>query len=171
MIEGFHRVTERMFDSFYVTAGGSAEDVVYKICNKYADHKMKYIRVWGEPRGNDKSAHGKTLYEKVVDRFRMHGWRCDNHVVQSQAHSHDARYTYMNEVLAENKNLPKLRCNLDTCKAPIMAIKFAERTYDQKKDKSKERDRAFDQKLAPHFTDAMDYFFMQSTSGLHLEVA
>jgi hypothetical protein len=155
------RVTENMINSFYVQKGGSAEDVVNMICLHYSTHKMKYVRIWGEPRGNDKSAHGKTLYEKVVDKFKANGWRCDNMVFQSQAHSHDQRYAYMNEMLAETHRHAKLRCNAETCKAPIMAIQAAERTHDLKKDKKNERDRKFDQKLATHFTDALDYYYMQ----------
>lgn len=154
-------VTERMIDSFFVQKGGSAEDVVDQFCNKYSGHRMKYVRIWGEPRANDPSAHGKTLYEKVAERFRKHGWSVEVKVFQSQAHTHDIRYAFINDVLAENKRLPRLRVNRDTCKAPIIAIQSAERTHDLKKDKSKEKDRKFDQRFAPHFTDAVDYYFMQ----------
>lgn len=166
-------VTERMINSFYVQKGGSAEDVVDMICNHYSSHQMKYARLWGEPRGNDPSAHGQTLFEKVMHRFRKNGWQCENKVFQSQAHSHDRRYTYMNEMLAETHRHPKLRCNVYTCKAPIIAIQSVERTHDLKKDKSKERKRKFDQKHAPHFTDALDYYFMQkhykARQGLGME--
>lgn len=165
------RVTERMINSFSIEKGGSARDVVKRICEYYRDHKMKYIRLWGEPRGNDKTAFGTTLFADVADAFRSAGWQVELKVFQSQAHSHDVRYTYMNEVLGENHLRPKLRINQDTCKAPIIAIQGTERTYDLRKDKSKERDRAFDQKHAPHFTDALDYYFMQKHYTGTLSVA
>jgi len=155
------RTTERMIDSFFVQKGGSAENVVDMIVERYRGQRIKYVRLWGEPRANDPTAHGRTLYQVVEARFRSHGWMTEVKVFVSQAHSHDQRFAYMNDMLAENKNLPKLRCNRDTCKAPIMAIQFAERTHDLKKDKSKEKDRAFDQRHATHFTDALDYYFMQ----------
>lgn len=156
-----HSITEHMIDSFYVLKGGSAEDLVDNIVSKYSHQGMKYVRLWGEPRGHDPSAHGKTLYEKVRDRFAFHKWLVEICVTNNPAHSHDRRYVYLNDVMEETKGYPKLRCNSETCKAPILAIQFAEKDAKGHKDKSKEKDRDFDQRLAPHFTDALDYFFMQ----------
>lgn len=155
------RVTERMINSFSVNKGGSAKDVVKRICEYYSTHKMKYARIWGEPRGKNLTAYGATLYEEVVDTFTSLGWQTEMKATQPQADSHDLRFTYINDVLSETKLMPKLRINRDTCKAPIIAIQGTERTFDGKKDKSKERDRLFDQQYAPHFTDALDYYFMQ----------
>ena len=158
---GTFTITEHLINSFYVLKGGSAEDVVDQIVDHYSNQRMRYARVWGEPRGHDPSAHGKTLYEKVQDRFRHHKWDIEIRVVNNPAHSHDRRYAYLNDVLAETKGYPRLRCNSETCKAPILAIQFADKTHDLKKDKSKGRKRDYDQQHAPHFTDALDYFFMQ----------
>lgn len=162
------RTIERMINSFSVGKGGSARAVVRMITEYYSSHRMKYARIWGEPRGNDPTGFGTTLYEDVADEFRLAGWQVEMRVFQSQAHSHDIRHTYMNEVLGEKHLRPKLRINEATCKAPIIAFKITERGPDGKKDKSSERDRNFDQKHAPHFTDATDYYFMQKhyTSSL-----
>ncbi len=155
------RVIEQMIDSFYVTKGGSAIDVVDQIIDKYSNHKYRCVRIWGEPRGHQQTAYPKTLYEDVETRFRAHKWTVEIRVQNNQAHTHDLRYTFINDILAETKALPRLRCNSETCKAPILAIQFAEKTYDLKKDKKNEKDRTFDQEKATHFTDALDYFFMQ----------
>lgn len=155
------RITENMIDSFYMYKGSSIDQLIDNICFKYSGHRLKYVRMYGEPHAHDASAHGRTLFEKAADKFISHGWRCDNMVAISQADSHAKRFVQMNEMLAETHNKPKLRINQDTCKAPILSIQFTERTHDGKKDKSKERDDKFDQKLAPHFTDALDYYFTQ----------
>jgi len=152
---------ERMIDSFFVHKGHSADDVVDQFCDRYRNHKFKFVRLYGEPRANDPTAFGLTLYQKVRQRFESRGWKTELRVFQSQAHSHDQRYTYINELLSETTRGPRLRINQDTCKGPIMAIKFAGRTYDLKKDKSKEKDRKMDQQLTTHYTDALDYYFMQ----------
>lgn len=156
------RTTERMIDSQYVMNGGSAEDVVDKIVARYTGHKLKYVRIWGDPRGNDKSAWGRPLYDAVRDRFKSHGWHVEIRVFATKTHSHDARFKYVNEVLEEKlPQLPRIRCNKETCKAPILSIQFTGATHDGKKDKKPERNKKADQTQAPHFSDAMDYFLMQ----------
>lgn len=154
-------VVERLIDSFYVLKDEAAEDLVDQLLQKYTNQKVKYVRLYGEPRGHDPSAHGKTLYEKVADRFRTNGWIVEIKVTNSPAHSHDRRYAFINDILEESKQLPRLRINEDNCKSPIISLKLAEKTHDLKKDKSLEKDRTFDQRRATHFSDALDYFFMQ----------
>lgn len=157
-----HHVTERMIDSAYVMMGGSAEDVVDQIVDRYKSHRMKFVRIWGDPRGNDKSAWGRPLYDAVRDRFMANGWQVEVCVFATRTHSHDARFKYVNEVLEEKQyHLPRIRCNKETCKAPILSIQFAGATHDGTKDKSMERNKSADQRHAPHFSDAMDYFLMQ----------
>lgn len=152
---------ERMINSFMVKDGKGVDDLIGLICDHYIDHKMKYVRLYGEPRGHDKSGHGVTLYEKVEQSFIAHGWQVEQCVYQSQAHGHDVRYAYMNQMLSEEYAYPRLKINQDTCKDVIIAIQLTGTTHDLKKDKSNERNRSFAQEHAPHFTDAMDYFFMQ----------
>jgi len=166
--------TERMINSFMVKEGKGIEDLVDLFCDDYIGHRMKYVRLYGEPRGNDKSGHGVTLYERAYQAFMARGWQVELCVHQSQAHGHDVRYTYMNQVLSEEFNHPRLRINRDTCKNVIIAIQMTGTTHDLKKDKSNERNRAFAQEHAPHFTDALDYYYMQkhysSSQAMGMEV-
>lgn len=157
-----NRTTERMIDSEYVMNGGSAEDVVDKICNRYTSHMMKYIRLYGDPRGNDKTAWGRPLIDAVRDRFRSHGWHVEVCVFATRTHTHDVRFKFVNQVLEEKSaHLPRVRLNKETCKAPILSIQFAGATHDGQKDKSSEKKRSADQRHATHFSDGLDYFLMQ----------
>lgn len=158
---GITITTEKMIDSMHVLKDGSVDELIDMFCEKYKPQKVRFVRVWGEPRGHDRSSHGDTLYEKVVKRFRWHGWTVELCAFVSPAHSHTARFTYMNEMLEDRPGYPRLRCNQETCKSPIMAIKFAERTDELKKDKKREKDRKEDQATTTHYTDALDYYFMQ----------
>lgn len=157
-----HRVVEKAIDSAFVKGDEKIDELVDKICTDYQDHKFKYIRIWGEPRGHDKNPHGQTIYEKIQRRFEKNGWMVEIKVTPHQVKMHFERFKLMNDILSEeDPNLPVMRFNQDTCKAVIIAHQTCEVTDDYKKDKSKERDRKFPQEHAPHFTDCNDYYLDQ----------
>lgn len=160
-VSGVPVTIEKMIDAIHELKDGDIDQLIDKLCEKYKPHKTKVVRVWGEPRGHDATSYGDTLYEKVTKRFQLHRWEVELRAFSSPAHSHTARLTYMNEMLEDRPGYPRLRCNQYTCKSPILAIQFAERTSDMKKDKKKEKNRKEDQSTATHYTDALDYYFMQ----------
>ena len=153
---------ERMVRSYYVKQDQKVNQLIDKFCKQHADHKFKFTRVWGEPRGHDKSPTGDDIYKQIKDRFKFNGWKCEIKAHAGRTTNHKQRHTFVNDILAEDyKHYPKLRMNEDACKDVAIAMQLTEITPDFKKDKSKEKDRNYPQEHAPHFTDAVDYYFCQ----------
>lgn len=156
------RYTENAIDSAWVKGDEKVDELVDKICQQYRQHRYKRIRIWGEPRGHDKSAHGETLYQKIKKRFESYGWEVEIAVQPERTNMHAERFKYMNDILDEGMyELPILRFNQETCKDVIIAIETCEMDHEFKKSKAKEKDRDFPQEHAPHFTDALDYYCIQ----------
>lgn len=152
---------ETMIGSFHVKDEEKIAELVDHIVRAYADHKNKYVRLWGEPRGNDRRPEGDPLFQVIRARFIHHGWSCDIRA-SVRAGSHESRYMLINDILSEtNPRLPKLRVNQEACKSVAIAVKLTEIKADFKKNKAKERDRKYPQEHAPHYTDTIDYFFEQ----------
>jgi len=164
-MEGYRSaITERMFDSFWVKQKG-VKELVDKFCDTYMEHQFKYVRLWGEPRGLDRTEFGQNVYEEIKDRFERHGWQVEIMVNTRKTKMHIERYTYMNDILEEkNPRLPHLRINSENCRDVIIAHMTTDVNHDFRKDKSSERDRKFPQEHAPHFTDLNDYYFLQKHS-------
>jgi len=153
---------EKMVDALFVKDPKSVKDLIDDYCNKYVDHKNKTVRVWGEPRGHDKNPMGITFFNVVKNQFRKHGWNCEIKAHAGRTNNHEDRYILINNIFAEDDSqLPRLRINQENCKDPIIALQITQVTADNKKNKSKEKDRTFPQEHAPHFTDTIDYYFMQ----------
>lgn len=154
---------ERCINTFHVKEDGTLNDLVDAICGEYAGHKFRRVRVWGEPRGHDKSATGDTVYDQVARRFRYNGWYVEVRAPRGyRGSAHEQRHYFLNDILSEQYlHLPKVRINEETCRDMIYAIMMTSIKPDFKKDKSKERDRTYPQEHAPHYTDGLDYYFMQ----------
>ena len=160
------RNTERAVKSFHVKET-DARVLVDNICKHYEGHPFKMVRVWGEPRGHDKMATGTTMFEIVQRRFQENGWTCQICVRSGYTRKHAERHTLLNEILEEvNIKLPKLRINDQECKDLIISMQLAEVGQDFTKNKSKEKDRNYPQEHATHYTDALDYFFVQKYERL-----
>lgn len=153
---------ERAIHTFNVKRGKSVLDLVDDICAYYQEHQFKMVRVWGEPRGYDQRATGDQVFQLVLDRFKDHAWRAELKVRHAYSRKHGERHTWMNEILSEiNIKLPRLRINDQTCKDLIIALQLAEIRPDFTKNKSRERDSNYPQEHATHYTDALDYYFVQ----------
>lgn len=162
--KGEKRPAEFCLHQFFVKdEDGKVAELVDKICAHYKGHKNKLVRVWGEPRGHDKRPDTTaTIYQQIQSRFVANGWRCEVRVPAGQVKAHKERNTYMNQVLAEENNvLPIIRFNDVTCKDVIIAMQVTEVAHDFQKNKKNERDRAYPQEHAPHFTDGVDYYLTQ----------
>lgn len=158
----YNKITEYMHDAMHVTEDQGVNDLVDMFCLKYAGHKEKFVKIWGEPRGHDKTATGRTLYQQVEDRLRFHGWGVEICVTTAVSDLHENRYELINDFLKEeNPDYPKLRMNSENCKDVVIAVHNTEVTLEFKKDKSNEKNRAFNQAHATHYTDMIDYFFQQ----------
>lgn len=156
-------VIEQAIDSFHVKDDEKINELVDKVCIAYQDHKFKYIRLWGEPRGTDKNELSvKNIYQKIKERFEKHGWQAEIKVTPHQSKAHSIRFKFMNDILAEeDPNLPKFRFNADTCKDVIIAVMTTETNNKFEKIKAKEKDRNFPQEHATHFPDMIDYYAIQ----------
>ncbi len=158
------RRAEYCLHQFFVkTEDGKVGELVDKICAHYIRHKFKAVRLWGEPRGHDPKADTpRTLFQQIQARFVSNGWQVDIRVKPGQVKAHKERNYYLNELLSEsNRSLPVMRFNDQTCKDAIIAMQVTSVTDDFQKDKRKEKDRAFRQEHAPHFTDTVDYYLSQ----------
>lgn len=154
--------TEYMRASFHRKEDGNIDQVVDDMCIAMADQVNKHVNVYGEPRGHDKQATGPTIYERIRTRFIMNGWKCEVKVTAQKTEFHEIRYEYINDLLSEeDPRLPKLRINEVTCKDVIISMLNAEVTTAFKKVKKDEENRSFNQAHATHFTDMVDYFFVQ----------
>lgn len=158
------RITEYCLHQFFVKdAEGKINELVDNFCAHYEKHQEKLVRIWGEPRGHDKRPDTvDTIYDTVQKRFTRNKWKSEVRVKAGQVKAHKERNTYMNSVLTEDDpNIPSIRINEETCKDFIIAMQVTEVTHDYQKNKTKERDRAYPQEHAPHFTDTGDYYMMQ----------
>jgi hypothetical protein len=158
------RRTEYCLHQFFVKEDeGKIAELVDKVCAHYPTHKFRLARIWGEPRGHDKRPDTiDTIYDSIVKRFAMNGWKTEVRVTAGQVKKHKERAWYMNDVLSEeNTALPIIRLNDQTCKDVIIAMQITAVKDDFQKDKGREKDRAYPQEHAPHFTDGIDYYMTQ----------
>ncbi len=139
------------------------DDLIQSFCEYYSSHKNKWVRVWGDPRGHDKTPAGTTWYELIERAFTDRGWRVTVKVKPAKrTRTHDVRHTIMNTAFSESDpRIPRIRINEHECKDAMMAMKLAEKKPDGTKDKKSEKDRAFAQEHATHFTDTVDYYYTQ----------
>jgi hypothetical protein len=160
--EDIRKNTEYCKDAFYVPEDKGITQLVDNFCEKYKDHRYKFIKIWGEPRGHDKNATGFTYYEQMEQRFRHHGWHIEICVNTAVSENHENRYEFVNVCLDEtNPDLPKIRMNADTCKDVVISIHNTEVDNNFKKIKKNEKNRSYNQAHATHYTDTFDYYLMQ----------
>lgn len=154
--------TEYMRDAFYVPENKGIAHLIDAFCDKYRSHKNKFVRIWGEPRGHNKQATGYTYYEEVAGRLQKHGWGCEVMVGTAPPETHEFRYDFINQILSEENMLfPRLRINEETCKDVVISLHNTEVKPDFTKDKKNEKNRAYNQAHATHYTDMVDYYFTQ----------
>ena len=137
--------------------------VVSRFCDHFSEHRFKYVRLWGEPRGHDPQAGmTDTMYELLVKEFAKRGWRAEIMAPRKASRKQIQRQAYMATILAEDTaGYPRHRMNGDTCKWAVLAIQSTQKLPDGSKDKRMEKDRNANQESAPHITDAIDYYYDQ----------
>jgi hypothetical protein len=151
-----------MRSQHHVYDNSSIDELIDEMCIELGDQALKHINIYGDPRGHDARAEGVTLYERIRSRLNSNGWSCTIVVKPMRTQQQSVRYEYINEVLAEtNPQLPKLRINDETCKDVIVALNIAEVKPDFSKNKKNESEREYNQAHATHYTDTVDYFFVQ----------
>lgn len=152
---------EYAINSFFVKGDEKLGELVRNFCNHYEYHQFKFIRLWGEPRGWDRQPLTKPMFESLRDMFTAAGWECEIWAPAGHAANHADRYQFMDDVLKETRpEMPRLRVNEETCKAPVIAMQSCDIKLDFQKNKEPEKNRDFPQEHAPHFTDALDYYLL-----------
>jgi hypothetical protein len=158
------KMVEYCLQEFYVKQDeGKVKELVDKICKRYEHHQYKQVRLWGEPRGNDKNATDMdNIYQQIAKRFKDNGWNAEIKAHAGRTTNHKERHFFMNNVLDEGNNmLPKLRFNEEGTKNVLIAMQVCNIINDFQKDKSAEKKRDYPQEHAPHFTDTVDYYVEQ----------
>ncbi len=152
---------ERCVRQFHLKDEGKIKKLVDDICHHFKDQEFKYIRLWGEPRGRDRNPFDEDdIFTIIRKRFEMRGWGAEIMVPTGVATKHHKeRFAFMETMMdEEDPRLPKLRINEVACLNVITSIQGCDIKPDYTKDKSAERDEAFPQENAPHYSDTCDYY-------------
>jgi hypothetical protein len=157
-----HLNTEYCLGSFFTTQNqNKVIGVVEAICNRFADHQFKYIRLWGEPRGKDSNPYADDdLYKIITKAFLARGWVAEDKVIPgTQAKKHKQRHFFFESVFNESEwYLPKIRLQSTAAEDLIKSIEMVPIKGDFQKDKAMETDPSFPPQWAPHLSDTMDNY-------------
>lgn len=146
---------------FFVKDNRKLKELVEDFCAHFEDHQNKYVRLFGEPRGNDRQPDGAPLFTRMKQYFEAEDWECEICATPT-AEDHATRYNLMTVIFEESDpNFPTVRINENKCKNFILVLQTTEVKDDMKKDKAKERDQNFPQEQAPHLGDAFDNYTTQ----------
>jgi hypothetical protein len=104
------------------------------------------------------------MFAQVVAELRRLGWRVTLRVLKANPEHRD-RFALIDRIMAEGSpNLPRLRINLNYCKALIISIQNTPITNEFKKDKSSEG-TSTPQEYATHLSDCLDYILYYKYSS------
>lgn len=152
--------TERCVRQFFVKDAKKINGLVDDICLHFKDHRFKYIRLWGEPRGRDDNSIDEDIFTLISNRFKKNGWVVEIMVPKGrQTKRHKERFNFMEIIMdEEDYRLPKIRFNAEACENVIISMQGTDINPDYTKNKSAEKDPNFPQENAPHFGDTVDYY-------------
>ena len=152
---------ERCVRQFHLKDDGKIKKLVDDICAHFILQGFKYIRLWGEPRGRDRNPFDEDdIFTIIRKRFEMRGWGAEIMVPTGVATKHHKeRFAFMETLMdEEDTRLPKLRINEVAAPNVITSVQGCDIKPDYTKDKSQEKEEAFPQENAPHYSDTMDYY-------------
>ena len=152
---------EKCLRQFHLKDEGKIKKLVDNICDHFKSHGFKYVRLWGEPRGRDRNPYDEDdIFTIIKKRFEQNGWAAEIMVPEGVATKHHKeRFAFMETLMdEEDVRLPKLRINEVTCPNVLTSIQGCDIKPDYTKDKSTEKDEAFPQENAPHYSDTVDYY-------------
>lgn len=166
-VSQYHEDTnkELIFHEFFRDGEDMLRPVVQDTCTWLDKQglRIKRVNIYGEPRGHDKRADGKTLYAKAIQYFNEMKYEAETFIDEGkQTEEHEFRFEVMNEIFAEtNEDYPIIEINEEGCPCLCVVLESTAVKNDYHKDKSKEKDRDFAQQYAPHLVDSLDYKVMQ----------
>lgn len=160
----------RILNSMYKKPHGTKEQQQSNIllqlatwfCETYGSHEKKEVYIYGDPGGNSTSATTSAdnlpFFEQFCNVLKLQGFKIFRRELTSYPR-HKDKFILCNHLLNEtSERAPKLRFNMNTNKALIIAIQNAKVKTDKtfKKDKSSEKS-ARQREYATDGTDALDY--------------
>lgn len=157
--------TEYCVRRFHTKQGeDKAVGVARLICEELKEHKFRYIRLYGEPRGKDDNPYSDDdLYTQIEKVFRSERWEVEQRIpAGKQAKRHKQRHLIFETLFNEtDPSLPKIRINIETCEDVIVSIENTGIKNDFQKDKSREGNEQYPQEKEPHYGDTMDNYIDQ----------
>lgn len=136
--------------------------LVEEFCKRYAEHDNRDVYVYGDPNGNSTNAgtsnENLPFYNDISEKLKANGWRVFRREGASYP-SHQKKYSLINTLFEEaNDYMPRIRININTNKALMIAIQNTKVRTDKsfRKDKSSE-DTVRLREYAADGTDALDY--------------
>lgn len=138
--------------------------VVDKIVKAYSDHRFRYVRLWGEPRGKDDNPYSDDdLYTSIQRHFEAASWHTEQKIASGkQAQRHKQRHFLFEKIFNESEpTYPRIRISLTDAEDVAIAIEKTGILPTFQKDKSMEGSDQFPQEWAPHYTDGMDNYIDQ----------
>lgn len=152
---------ERCVRQFHVKGDKKIKALVDDICTHFKTHGFKYVRLWGEPRGRDRNPIDEDdIFTIIRKRFEHHGWGAEVMVPERVATKlHKERFSFLETIMdEEDPRLPRLRFNAEACENILISMQGTDINADYTKNKSAEKDEAFPQENAPHYSDTVDYY-------------
>lgn len=151
---------ERCVRQAHVKDGKKIRGLVDDICEMFKDHRFKYVRLWGEPRGRDRNPIDEDIFTIIKGRFEHHEWGAEIMVQKGVlTKRHKERFTFIETIMDEDDaRLPKVRFNADACENIMISMQGTDINPDYSKNKSAEKDENFPQENAPHYGDTVDYY-------------
>lgn len=158
----------RIINELYVTDYKTIDDLIDKFIAEYPLHKRKEILIYGDRNGNNRIANSKiTFYQQIINKLQKAGWRCRK-MVTGLDPEHKLKHRFIDNILRETDNLPRIRINQHKCKWLIVSMQNAPITLDFKKDKSSEL-RLVDRRGATDLSDCFDNIvFRKYATGIHI---
>lgn len=155
---------ERCVDQFYSKQGDEkVSSIVDQFCRRYVAHGMKYVRIWGEPRGKDHDTERPDLFSIIEQRFNQRGWQCELKVQPGKRTPlHRERYNFFETLFAStDRRLPQIGINIVQASDLVISIEITDCDDEFRKIKTAEKDPSFPQEHAPHLSDGMDYYLYE----------
>jgi hypothetical protein len=149
----------RLLNALHVLHPGKVSHLVAKFCDYYEGHSRKVVNYYFDHTAIGKDGRTDGDYSQdVVRAFQSRGWAVTE-IYCGQAPGHEERYLYFQEYFRGETAAPGFEYNRLNCQSwetamSLTALRSTAKGFE--KDKRKERDAAFPQQKAPHYTDAFD---------------
>lgn len=133
--------------------------IVQDFIDFYSHHNCKYVNIYGDGYGLNKNVTDElNYYEQIERQFQEAGWDTNLYVEIARNPAHKSRHFLINAMLEQKiEGYPQLRINAELCPNLIVSMSHTRIKEDFGKDKDDERDKSFNQSLAPHLSDSLDY--------------